>query len=563
MSSSANVVSCLGVFVGAIVLVALALITYSVYYDTLISYYNILSSEEYSYLIIALVLVAYITYSALSSATLEYEIKLNKILLFITLLVFSTTLYIVSYLNPLYRLSLQILSYILLLFSFFILFYRPSRYRYKIYLILVTALFLIPVPRNFLDYASMELSRTVGFLAARITSLPYVVRSGRVFISVVDASGVTRIFEIGYLCSGIVSISSILALLPLITYFICGSRLSVLKKAMYIALYTAIGLAIVFFGNLLRVLAILLITKNYGYQLALNFFHSTPALIYTGVATSIIMYLIYRSVIRTNLYSVYKVVESRIPPLSTGIVRSISVYLVIALIGTAACLTLTTPSIGGSFKQEQVFYDVSDVINNPFKIILKNTTYRDLWYRPYELKMATPISSLKIYYIRINVKGSSYIGYLEIADSPNKFHSWLICLTYQGYNIESYWLVHRSDTSLSFMITERNGYRYLLGYILYKLKVLVGGVIEPLYIRVTLFHPYISGKFDEITENLEDILLSLNPYGGEDSKESINYALYILIVQAVIVIDIIYIIVYVLRHSVEKLKRITRSLGGS
>ncbi len=557
--------SCLGVFVGALVLVSIAVISYSIYYDTLTSYYNILKTEEYSYLVIALILVAYILYSALHTATIEYEIKVNKILLFITLIVFSVTLYIISFLNPLYRLSIQILSYILLVYSFLILIYKPSKYRYKLYLLLVTALFLVPVPRSLLDQASVELSRVVGYLASRIAGLPYIIRSGRVFIRVVDAQGYMRVFEIGYLCSGIVSISSMLALLPLITYFVLGSKLSIKKKILYITLFTLTGVSIVFIGNLLRVLAILLITKYHSYRVALDFFHSTPALIYTGIATATVMYLIYRSIIKKNLYSVYRPVAVKIPPLNIEIVRNVSVYIVLILIGLTLTLSLvnTSPNqkLGG--REEIAYLDVSEVIENPFKLLVRNETlYKNIWYRPYELRIATPISSIKIYYLRISCRGSTYLGYLEIADSPNKFHSWIVCLTYQGYNIESYWIAQHDDSSIFFIIAERHGYRYIMGYTIYKMRVLVGGSLEPIYIRVTLFHPYISSRFDDIVDGLEDVLVEMKPLETSESSSMGNYMFYIYVVQTIVFIDIVYITVYIVRHSIRNLKSISESLGG-
>ena len=121
-------------------------------------------------------------------------------------------------------------------------------------------------------------------------------------------------------------------------------------------------------------------------------------------------------------------------------------------------------------------------------------------------------SIVKRFYAIYESRG--YTGYLEVAETPSRYHSWFVCLAYQGYVIDDSWTVELNGTTITFIRFHKGGYKMLMGYSLFKFPVTVGGELSAAYVRVSIM----GTDFDEsrITEMLSTIKISpaqkSNPY---------------------------------------------------
>jgi hypothetical protein len=128
-----------------------------------------------------------------------------------------------------------------------------------------------------------------------------------------------------------------------------------------------------------------------------------------------------------------------------------------------------------------------------------------------------------VYNIGISSGSGIATGYVEVAESPSRFHGWQICLINQGYNIEKWWSETR-NTTIVYAVISKGSTRLLLAYSIYTYPTSMGN----LYVRISLFTPA-DGDLEDKAYWLNTILNNVNIPGGtrEIPLDSIMWSLYL------------------------------------
>ena len=89
--------------------------------------------------------------------------------------------------------------------------------------------------------------------------------------------------------------------------------------------------------------------------------------------------------------------------------------------------------------------------------------------------------------VGVEYRGHRLRGYVEFAETPARFHSWWVCLTYQGYRVRSTWRDMYNGTIIVFIDYEDGlGNTYMLGYTIYAVPIYFDGKVDEGYLRISL-----------------------------------------------------------------------------
>ncbi len=529
-----------------------SLLVTSIFKNVFIAYIASFIVEEYTYLIIllpsSLWLIIYMLMNYFDVVGLGFERLVPSVMLFLASLIFFI-IYLIFNENIL---QYGILSFLLLVMSFVILIYKPRKLVYYIVFIYLL-LSLIPIPLSWISEISTIMSHIMGRVAAFLTGSELVVMNNRVMLSLNDVDGIQRMFEVSFACSGIISLTSVLAISPIVVYLALRSYASPKRKVYGIFLALMLSSLITLLGNLIRLILILLVTRYYSYDLALEIFHQSPSLIYVSIAVLTAFIVLDRSLGRVYLVSKAKRVRTSAtlaPLLRSSLALSfvILIFLSLTYVGVVNIIS------ENMFVQEYVkFYSFDAVLSNPTDILFNGTGVRVIVSKP-SPSLTTLLGSSIVIGLRILYEQNSYSGYLEIAETPSRFHGWYVCLTFQGYKIVRSWTV-LSNTTINYILLEKNKRYTLLGYTIYRLPVVFGNTTGVAYIRLSLFGAVFGNNYDELVNRMNKLFntLTIKSIRKTSSGPWELMEVIVILENIMVIANIIVVIIIIIKKYGERL----------
>jgi len=507
-------------------------------------------SEEYSYVLVVAGMLIMITIFEYRGIKILSTPDIGNLLVGSTLITLSFTTLILSNLLDLYILQFKTFSLVLLLWGIATLVLDRGSIRRLSYPMLALLL-LIPLPREVIDPVSGFLSLHTARLASLLTGAELVAdpSTQTYILRVVDNEGVLRTFNIAPICSGYVSIMNILALSIVVVYFAWRSDFSRSRRIIYSITLLGLGVVLVYLGNLLRVALVIWITRIYGFELALTFFHQAPSLIYSLVGALLVVILSIR-LFRWRGFEPPS-------PSNVGGVRPINIIAILVLIVIfASLMAYTYPAVqayvsGGDSRR---FTTLDELLTNTSYTLFGGLN-ASINYVVDEPALAEVLGATIVKRFSITYNGSVYDGYIEVAESPGRYHSWSVCLTVQGYQIASSWSVSFGDETYTFYKFSRDPYRMLMGLSIYSVPVYIGGEKATAFIRISIIKYGWGGE-----EDILSILRGIKLTAAQPSDEPL-----LLWVNASIVLvtaSIIYVVASIFIKYRRALTRIFPVIGG-
>uniref|UniRef100_A0A7C2BL85 Exosortase/archaeosortase family protein n=1 Tax=Thermosphaera aggregans TaxID=54254 RepID=A0A7C2BL85_9CREN len=511
----------------------------TVYKDLFSSLVKLALSEEYSYILVALFSTLFVIYLSLRYTGFSYGLRVSKILASILLALLSLSVYQLSIIDLEYKVQLQTLSFALFFIALIILVYEPITLGEVIPIL--TPLLLTPLPASFLDSITPVLSRYIGRFVGLITGVRVVESPGFTQLEVVTPTGETALLSIEAACTGIVTVSSLIATAPLIIYMLTFSVDKPVRKAVVSATAVATSLFIGILGNVIRVLIVVYTAKWSGVEQAYNFFHYSPSLIYSTLSVAVAFKIVEKHARFRKAFSrilIKQVGEGATWNYVLG-VFAVS-FIFTSLFTTAAVHAVQAPPPGQSVITGPG--GLEDFIENPEKYL----TTGDIVFtsKQYDSFLTRVLGALVVYRVGIRSSNEYYTGYVEIVDTPARLHTWQLCLTLQGYNILASWAEEVNNTRVVFITLEKQGWKGVLAYTLFSIPIVIGNAETTIYIRVSAIK---AGEPDTLVPGLSTLLNNLaasvksysNQYVGLDfitiSSISTYLILAILITYAIAV----------------------------
>ena len=483
--------------------------------------------EEYSYLAVIAASLLFLLAVSLGRVRASSELKVGRFLVTGLLISSSLTFYVLSGVVPNLEIHFKVLSVVLFVWALTAsLFGRESLK--AMLLPLATLLLIVPVPKYVLDVVSIHLARVDA-------------------LEVPTVQGGVAGIEVVATCSGITSMSSLIAIAPLLIYAV-GPASSRLRRAAGIAAGLLVGSGVSFLGNVLRLAIVVYVTKYWGLGKALQFFHTVPSLVYASVA-ALAAFAISSRVAGSRAAAVAK------PRVERGVeAREVSgvlgVFVVVAV--AVALLASLVPAVASRGVYTSVtLYSYDYVIGNTSRILARGSEASVVYERPVPALMRALGSSL-VKEIGVKFRDRVYGGYVEFAETPLRFHGWWVCLTYQGYEVLKTWDEKVGDRVLTFTLyASRGGGRYLLAYRVYPIPVVFGGREDVGYLRLSLFTDVRGDYVDEV-EGLKEVFSGLVTLGSTTSSET---ALQVLVVSDIVLsvaTVAYYVLVYIVKLGVKE-----------
>lgn len=451
---------------------------YSEYARSLVSLFFV---DEYSYLLIAVLTVAFTLYLTIKHVGLAYSITPSKVIISAMLASFAILFYFSSYANRDYMVQFQGFSFALVLLGMIILVYNPTMKRDLVPLLSI--LLLVPLPSSVIDYLTPILSRILGRVAAYITGAEFIARPGFPVIKVQTPSG-PQVLEVETACTGIVTLSGVLAITPVILYLLAYSPRSSLRKALALVTSTVAALAVGLLGNLVRIILVIYGSQAYGVETGLKLFHYSPSAIYASIAVLTAFYISDKvGGIRHVAQQPMKIERGLEWRYVAGVVLILLVFT--SLFYATATLISSMASPGGRGVVEVRVDDVKSFLDNPSMYLLSSTGVAIL-SQSYDSFLTRVLGALRVYSISLVINGVHYYGYVEVVDTPAKLHTWQLCLTLQGYKVLKSWTQLVNNTFIAFILAEKEHVKELLAYALYPLEVTTPSSTLRLYARISL-----------------------------------------------------------------------------
>ncbi len=530
----------------AVLVSVIVIIMYNYYTPHLLEYYSLLSVEEYTYLLILIPLTLFTLFKILVKHTeIEDRFYPEKMLAGTISLVLSASFYSLTLLNPQYILQLSIISLVLFVWGLLVVVLRFDRWWIPL-LVLIFLFSMVPLPMDYIQSAAYELTPIVTKSAAIITGSGIVETRVYTTLKVVDKDGFIRLFRVAPVCSGITSLLSILALLPLILYLAAESVDPPIRKIIYTILAAISSALTVFVGNILRLAMIVWIARNMGYQEAIGAFHSFPSLIYVSIAT--IVGILFISRLRLPG------LKAKLGPIVIKRVVKPRMYIPYTSILAILALFIILINVSSSYVSQPVpTTSFTKLLSNPSIVVFNETSNALVKSIPQPI-IGEALGALDVRSINVRYGDSSYTGYLELAENPGRFHGWYVCLTAQGYRIEKSWSESLHGLIINYMIILKNNRKLLLGYTIYKYPVIINNKETTMYIRVSLFAS--TRNIDENIRNMRSIFTEIGK-GGKTTGTPLPFIM--LIMNTTIITGFITLIASILYRS-EIWKKIKASL---
>lgn len=515
-----------------------------IYYSLLISYTGILKIEEYSYLLVLVPLAAWVIINILLKYFRPVGVSVDRVLVFLALFFASLIFYAIYKMYSDNIIQYGVLSLVFLAWSFIVLIYRPVDIKYYLAIVFLFT-FLVPLPLSWLNLVSGNLSRVMGYLVACISGGEYLTIGDRVLVYITDSMNLERVFEIGYTWSGVISFTSVLAISPLIIYRVIRSNASTSRKIIGLALSVLVASAVTLLGNFLILLALLLATKYYSYDAAMSIFRQTPFLIYVVLAVLSAIYVLNR-VLGGAQVGKKNGGEGFIRIREGGFTALLAFGLVFMVL-MAYGFVWFAGSLGSEIIVGQLAFvqSMDAIFANPSIIVSNNTLVGNVSSLPLP-SLATASGASVVNEIVIEYNSRLFPGYIEVAETPSKFHGWYVYLSSQGYRILKSWSIV-DNVTINYMLLEKNKQVMLLGYTIYRVLVLTGNSTSIAYVRVSLFSPVAMKNYGEIMLAMKEIFESATKYAGATGYED-SFMLFerIILVENILILASMALVVLVL-----------------
>ncbi|MEM4471826.1 MAG: archaeosortase/exosortase family protein [Zestosphaera sp.] len=535
-----------GLIAGYLVVVSLiALLLQSIYREYVESVVKLMFTEDYSYLLVSFITVVFVLYLSLRYMGFTYEIQPSRLLASAFLVVTSTILYHVSKLVIGYSLSILGLSFAIAMMSILILVFKPVTIGDVVPVL--TPLFTVPIPTSVIDVVTTNLSRVVGRVAAALTSTEFI-DTGAFAIIKVETSQGPYLLSVEAACSGILTLSTVIVIFPLLAYYATSSREKALKKLGASLLALLAGLLVGFLGNLVRVVIIVFTAKYHSVDVAVGIFHYSPSVIYASISV-VLAYVIIDRVTQVRFIIPEPVaIKAYVPELRWGYVSGILVSAVVIVLLMQSLVAVTADA--GTTNASHVVVEVGNLdeaVNN-LSTYLFSSEVRVL-RATYDDFLTRVSGALATYRVRVIIDDTVYQGYLEVVDIPARFHTLQLCVSLQGFKILNSWSESRNTLQLSHITMEKSNSKYILSYTLIPVIVKTIGSEQILYARVSVFRPYDTASDLEAARGA--LIKALNISEGQAANlenESLNVLSIVGVVLFVTLVSYI-LVVYVYRYA--------------
>ncbi len=478
----------------------------------LYSFGKLLLDEDFGYLSVALVSVFLTLYFSLRHSGFSFGISALRVLIGLYLLLLSLIFYFSAGVDPDHMVQYYGLSFVFLFLGLWIVVFTPV---YARDLVPLLSLFLlVPSPASWVDMFTPWLSRVVGGFVAWLSGSSLSGAPGYSVLVVNTNWGVVR-FQVEYACTGIVTMSSILVVLPVLLYLLAYSPRSWFRKLL--ASVAALGVAVMlgFIGNIIRVLLVVYGSKWFGPETGLELFHYSPSIIYATLSLLVGFYVADR----------IGGIRLALPRLHVGRMfnrpEAVAGVLVILLIFTGFFVGVVESTgflSGGNsgFSGPGLIINApspGDYIRNPGRYLGEyagNISFTGLIR---DEQLTRILNAFVVYRVYLKYLNYSYTGYLEIVDTPGRLHTWQLCLTLQGYNVYDSYTKSVNGSTVYFIDMRRGGRGYLLGYVLLPTRIVSGTGRVDLYTRISLISPYTVGEKEAVEDRVSHLLASIRGAG--------------------------------------------------
>ncbi len=461
----------------------LAVISMLYYYDVIESFVRLLFIEEYSYIMVVIFSVVVLYVLGFKDIRGIYRLRLSRLLSFIALVFSSMVTYVLGLISNEYMMELKLLSLVLLSWAFIVMLFESGSLKSLLIPMLAT-LAIIPVPKRLMDSVAVHLSEATARLIA-LTGFDLIQAGNRLFLRAVDPTGAPILLEIISVCSGIVSLASVVATVPILLYFAGKSGVGWTRKLIALIAAAGLGNLVAFLGNLIRIYLVVKGVELWGAEYSLRLFHSNPSIIYAALAIVVEFYVLTKILGKGENGNV-------VPERSGQLVsRPYAVWvfftIFVAIIVVAYPLVLGVQASQGVVGGRSIVYSFEDLVMDTSSIVFNNSQV-DVAGESKLPALVRALGSSIVKSVGLNYNGTAYTGYIEVAETPTRFHDWVVCLTLQGYRIERTWTYYGNKSTVSFILFHGlGGDRMLLAYTVYEVPTYFGGGVETAYVRVSIF----------------------------------------------------------------------------
>jgi len=492
-----------------ILLSVTAFLAQSLYRGFFESVIKLALSEEYSYILVSFFTVIAVVYLSIRYVGFSYSVRLSKVLASSFLAVLAVSTYLLSRFNPEHYVHLQGLSFAFFFVSTAVLVYDPTSPAHIIPM--VTVFLLIPLPTSVVDSVTPVFSRVIGRVVAVLTGSRLVETPGYVMLEVTTPSGV-HLLSVEAACTGIVTLSSVVAVVPVLALLASLGRARMSKKVLVSLVATASALALGFLGNLMRVLLVVYTARSADIETAMAIFHYSPSAIYSSISVLVAFLVVSKygkleavSTARRGLTDKLDVSWSYVLGVLT-----LALVMVSAVSSATLAVESTLATSGSSLSVEAE--DFESLLENPAAYFSTGgVTYLSAYYDSYLTRV---LGALAVYNVVLEFSGGIYRGYLEIVDTSAKLHTWQLCLSVQGYRVTKSWSRSYGALQVSYVVAERGEEAYLLTYTLLPTTVRSGVADYSLFTRISVFTP-----FEDLATAVDDSTKLIMAIAGEGGKE--------------------------------------------
>jgi exosortase/archaeosortase family protein len=513
------------------------------YSGYLIALRGLVEDELYGYLLLIIPLTIFFIAKLIAEKFALKGLSIERFLAFLIVFQLSLLLYIVSLTINEEILLIRSISFVMLIWGILILLFKPNNLLSSLILFILLA-FLIPVPRGVIDAISVHLSRFAAITTSYLTGATLVEKNNVILLSTPDNHGVLREFNVAYVCSGIISLSAVLSLLPLNIYILYVSRSGNTRKLLALTLSIILGSSIVFLCNILRLALIVWITRIAGFESAVEFFHTLPSTFYSSLGVLASFYILYKFLLRENVPKGLDK-DQGMKTINNHINYNVGVNY--KIIGSILILLLLIPTYYYATGQ----YIVHESVKIPSLQTLISSIGKHVFNNKVRVLSETPTPALAallgasiVKLVNLEYKNILFYGYVELAESPTRYHSWSVCLTFQGYKILRSW-IGGGNITINYMLIEKKGVKSLLGYSVYKYPVVIGGEITYAYIRISVFKTLSKSiTLDDAILLIKQILTNVREVriSGENIYNVLNTVMIILNITIIFTIGVIIVI---------------------
>lgn len=455
--------------------------TYRGYIDSIL---KLIFTEDYSYLLVTFLTITMVLYLSLRYMGFAYELQISRIVTSALLIVLSMLLYESSYLFPEYQVFLVGTSFSTMIVALLLIVFKPVSLSDVIPIL--TPLLMIPIPASFLDFLNPILSRLVGRVAAFITGTRFIETSVFAMIEVETTRGIYS-FSVEAACSGILTISSVLVVFPLLAYYASISPDKPARKIKISLLALITGLLVGIIGNLVRVVLIILVAKYYDVELALNVFHYSPSIIYASISVLVSYAMIDRLAKMKHIVPRPLLNKGELPYVRWEYITGVLIFMVlVSMIAQAIGVVVARSGANVDGAEGIIVYvdSIESFISNPARYIFSGfVRVVGIAYDPLLTRVIGSIASYRVSFV---VNNTYYFGFIELVDIPARLHTLQLCVTIQGYRVINAWGETLGALRIGYIYMEKDGIEYLLAYALVPIILRLSMGDQLIYARISL-----------------------------------------------------------------------------